>query len=36
MTAPKNPTPIGLPLTVSIAEVVKNMGLKDKPEPAAS
>jgi ParB family protein of integrating conjugative element (PFGI_1 class) len=36
MTAPKNPAPIGLPLTVSMAEVVKNMGLKDKPEPAAA
>jgi ParB family protein of integrating conjugative element (PFGI_1 class) len=36
MTAPKNPAPIGLPLTVSTAEVVKNMGLKDKPEPAAA
>lgn len=36
MTAPKNPAPIGLPLTVSTAEVVKNMGLKDKPEPTAA
>jgi ParB family protein of integrating conjugative element (PFGI_1 class) len=36
MTAPKNPAPTGLPLTVSLAEVVKNMGLKDKPEPAAA